>query len=292
MTSERPEVLNTDAVLAEGPSWDADNDLLYWVDIEGMKVHVYDPETDTDRSIDVGQRVGAVAARKSGGLVLAMHHGFYLLDLETEKLTPISDPEADRPNNRFNDGKCDAAGRFLAGTLDFEEKEPLGAFYRMDTDRSVTKLFGDVTISNGLAWSPDNGTMYYIDTPKRRVDAFDYDIETGTPSNGRTVVEIPAGEGGPDGMASDSEGMIWVAQWGGWKVSRWNPATGKLIGEIKMPVERVTACAFGGKDLDELYVTTARRDLDEEGMKKQPLAGKVFRVKVGIKGLPTYKFGG
>lgn len=285
-------VLDVNAILAEGPCWDEVEQLLYWVDIEGKKVHIYDPATNVDRAIDVGQHVGAIAVRKSGGAVLAMHHGIYFLDIKTEKLIPVCDPENDKPDNRFNDGKCDAAGRFWVGTLNFEEKDPLGALYCMEIDHSVRKILKGVTVSNGITWSPDNTVMYYIDSPTRQVVAFDYDIKTGSISNKRVVVEIPEGEGNPDGMTSDSEGMIWVAQWGGWQVSRWNPYTGELIDKIPVPVERVTSCIFGGKDLDELYITTARRGLEGEELKKQPHAGGIFRIKTGIKGLPTYKYGG
>lgn len=285
-------VLDVNAVLAEGPCWDADNQLLYWVDIDGKKVHIYNPITDIDRSIDIGQHVGAIAIRKSGGAVLAMHHGFYFLDTVTGGLNPVYDPESDLPDNRFNDGKCDAAGRFWAGTQNFEEKEPLGTLYCMETDHSVRAVLKGITISNGITWSPDNKIMYYIDSATRQVVAFDYDIKTGAISNKRVVVRIPYGGGTPDGMTSDIEGMLWVAQWGGWQVSRWNPYTGELIDSIQVPVERVSSCIFGGKDMDELYITTARRGVEGDEIKRQPHAGGIFRVKTNVKGIMTYKYAG
>ncbi len=284
-------VLNV-AIVGEGASWDEDNDLLYWIDIDGKKVHIYNPATKKDREIDVGQYIGAIVPRKSGGAVVALHNGFYFLDLESEKLTFICDPENDKPNNRFNDGKCDVRGRFLAGTMPLDEKDPTGSLYCLEVDHSVRKLISDVTISNGIAWSPDNKIMYYIDTRTKRVDAFDYDVESGNISKRRTVVKIPENAGGPDGMTSDSEGMIWVAHWGGWQVSRWDPYTGKQIDAIHVPVERVSSCVFGGVNLDELYITTARRGLSKDELKKQPDAGGLFRIKVGIKGMPTYKYAG
>ncbi|MEM3844841.1 MAG: SMP-30/gluconolactonase/LRE family protein, partial [Candidatus Parvarchaeota archaeon] len=179
-------------------------------------------------------------------------------------------------------------GRFWAGTLNLEEKDPLGALYKIERNHSVTKMVDKVTISNGIAWSPDNRIMYYIDSPTKRVDAFDYDVESGTISNRRTVVEIPDNSGVPDGMTSDSEGMIWIAHWGGWKVSRWNPYNGKLIEVVNVPVERVTSCVFGGDNLDELYITTARRGLSKKDLRKQPNAGGIFRYKTHTKGMPTY----
>jgi len=285
-------VLNVGAIVGEGSSWDEDNQILYWIDIDGKKLHIYNPATKVDREIKVGQYIGTVAPRKSGGVVVALHHGFYFLSVENEQLTFITDPEKDKPFNRFNDGKCDVRGRFLAGTMPLDEKEPTGSLYCLDIDHSVRRMISNVTISNGIAWSPDSKIMYYIDTRTKHVDAFDYDVESGTISNRRTVVNIPENSGGPDGMTSDSEGMIWVAHWGGWQVSRWNPYTGKQIGAIRVPVERVSSCVFGGPNLDELYITTAKRGLSEDELKKQPDAGGLFKIKVGIKGMPTYKYAG
>ncbi len=281
-------LLDAKAIVAESPSWDSKKQLLYWVDIDGKKVHVYDPSKKVDKSIDAGQYVGCIAPKNSGGAILAMHHGIYFLDFETEKFTFVCDPESDKPNNRFNDGKCDAAGRFWAGTMNLDEKAPLGSLYKIDRDRSVTKIFDKVTVSNGIAWSPDNSIMYYIDSPTKSVFAFDFDLKTGTLSNKRIAVRIPDGQGSPDGMTSDSEGMIWVAHWGGWRISRWDPHNGKLIEVINLPVEKVSSCVFGGKDLDELYITTASRGLDQEGFKKQPHAGGIFKLKTHVKGMPTY----
>ncbi len=283
-------LLDAKAIVAESPSWDVEKHLLYWVDIDGKKVHIYDPSKNEDKAIEAGQYVGAIAPKKSGGAILAMHHGIYFLNFETEKFTFVFDPESDKPDNRFNDGKCDAAGRFWAGTMSFGEKEPLGSFYRIDRDRSVTKMFDKVTVSNGIAWNPDNTIMYYIDTPTKIVFAFDFDLKTGSLSNRRTVVRVPDGQGSPDGMTSDSEGMIWVAHWGGWRVSRWDPRNGKLMEVVDIPVEKVTSCVFGGEDLDELYITTASRGLSSEDLKKQSHAGGIFELKTHVRGTPTYSY--
>ncbi|MGC8612581.1 MAG: SMP-30/gluconolactonase/LRE family protein, partial [Athalassotoga sp.] len=258
----------------------------------GKKAHIYDPVTKTDKAIEVGQYIGSIVPRKSGGAVVAMHHGLYFLNTNDEKLTFISDPEESKVENRFNDGKCDAFGRFLVGTMHFEEKEPTGSLYCLEIDHSIKTMLGDVTISNGIAWSPDNRTMYYIDSPTKRVDAFDYDIESGSISNRRTVIKIPDNSGVPDGMTSDSEGMLWIAHWGGWQVSRWDPRTGKQIDVIHVPAEMVSSCVFGGTSLDELYITTAKRGLRGKDLKKQPDAGGIFRIKVNVKGMPTYKYAG
>lgn len=285
-------VLDLKATLGEGPCWDQQNGTLYWVDIKQNQVHAYHPELGTNRTITLNQMAGAVVPRAGGGLVLALQHGFYLLDWETEQLTFLSDPEEDKPDNRFNDGKCDAAGRFWAGTLSFEEKEPVASLYVLEKDRKVRKVLDGVTVSNGLGWSPDGQTMYYIDSPTRKVVAYDYDLDTGSLSKVRTVVSLPEGGGFPDGMTVDAEGMLWVAQWDGWQVSRWNPHTGEQIGSIPVPAARVTSCTFGGENYDELYITTARTGLSEEDLAKQPHAGGVFRIKPGVTGLPTASYGG
>ncbi len=277
-------ILKTDSILTEGPSWDEDKKLLYWVDIEGKKVHIFDPQRSVDKEIKVDQYVGAAVPTRSGELLLAMKNGFYFLNVEDSRLTFICNPENDKPYNRFNDGKCDCMGRFFAGTMSLNETDPTGALYCLERDMTTRKVLENVTISNGIAWSPDNKTMYYIDSPTKRVDAFDYDPKTGNVSNRRAIIVIE--EGVPDGMTSDSEGMLWIAHWGGWQVSRWDPYRGKKIASVKLPVEKVSSCVFGGVDLDELYITTARKG----DVKNQPYAGSIFVVKTGIKGVPTYKY--
>lgn len=286
------EFLHVTATLGEGPSWDAKRGMLYWVDIVEHKVNIYNPKTNEHHSIDVGQMVGAVVPRESGGVVLATETGFYTLDLDTKKLTFISDPEDGIKENRFNDGKCDPAGRFLAGTMDHSEKTTSGSLYCLEKDHSVRKLFDGVAISNGMAWTADHKTMFYIDTPTQHVVGFDYDIDTGELSNKRVVVTIDESEGHPDGMTIDGEDMIWVAHWQGGRVSRWNPKTGEKIGEILLPASRVTACCFAGDKLEDLYITTARIHLTDEELAQQPQAGGLFRIRPGVKGSATYAFGG
>lgn len=280
------------ATLGEGPCWDSEKKLLYWVDIMEKKVHIHDPRTGRNRAMNVGQHVGAAVLRKSGGMILATQQGFHALDLESGQLTPMVDPESHLEHNRFNDGKCDAAGRFWAGTMGFTVSGPVGSLYSLETDGTVRAHLHDISCSNGIAWSPDNRTMYYIDTPTKQVAAFDYNLQTGDMSNKRTAVTIPDGEGAPDGMTIDSEGMLWVAHWGGHQVSRWNPHTGERIDSIPIPAAQVTSCVFGGEDLDVLYITTARVGLDDEALEKLPQSGGVFKYKTKVKGSPTYKYNG
>ncbi|TFG89373.1 MAG: SMP-30/gluconolactonase/LRE family protein [Hyphomicrobiales bacterium] len=288
-----PEVaVPAQATLGEGVNWDPNRQCLYWVDILEKELHVYDPAADSDRCINVGQYIGAAVPTAAGDVMLALHHGFYRLDLEMEALTPVCDPEADLPENRFNDGKCDPAGRFWAGTMQLEGRGTTGALYRMDTDLSVHKQLGDVGISNGLAWSPDHATMYYIDTVTSEVAAFDYDLADGAIANRRAVITFTAEMGHPDGMTIDTEGMLWVCFFGGGRIARYNPGTGEALDEIRFPVSNVSNCVFGGSDLDTLYVSTARLTLSDAQLAEQPLAGSVFRVKPGVCGLAAVAFGG
>ena len=279
------------ASLGEGPCWDENTNRLYWVDILEKKVHYYQPQTNETSTINVGQYVGACVPTKSGDLLLALENGFYILNLESEKLTIIEEPESHMYENRFNDGKCDPAGRFWAGTMHKDASKVTGSLYVMQTDRTVKKVLSDVGISNGLAWTADAKTMYFIDTHTREVAAFDYDVSSGEINNRIPVVTIPEEEGFPDGMTIDSEGMLWIAHFNGGKVTRWNPDTGELLTTIKLPVSKVTSCTFGGEHLNELYITTASVGLNEQEKRDQPLAGGVFRVKTEVKGTKTVLFG-
>lgn len=285
-------ILDARATLGEGPVWDHHTQRLYWVDIMEKRIHLCDADGANARFLQLDQYVGAIAQREAGGLIAALQHGFYTVDVDSGELTPLSDPEQELAGNRFNDGKCDPAGRFWAGTMSLTNQPKAGALYRLDTDFSVQRMVEEIGISNGLAWTADAATMYYIDTHTRRVDAFDFDLESGTLRNRRTVIEIDTSEGSPDGMTIDEEGMLWIAHWGGWQVSRWNPVDGKKIGSIAIPASNVTSCSFGGADWNELFVTTARVGVNEERLTEQPYAGGVFKVKLDVKGTPAHRFKG
>jgi sugar lactone lactonase YvrE len=245
-----------------------------------------------DRIIRIGQMVGAVVPRRSGGLMLVMHHGFACLKPETGDLVAIADPERHLPRNRFNDGKCDPAGRLWAGTMSIDREPHAGSLYCLDTDCAVRHVLQGVTCSNGIVWSLDHSTMYYIDTPTQQVDALDYEVQSGRVSNRRVAVVVPEALGKPDGMAIDAEGMLWIAMWGGGCLTRWNPNSGALDRTVSIPALHVTSCAFGGKGLDELYVTTARVRMTETELAEYPHAGGLFRVRGGIQGIETFEFAG
>jgi sugar lactone lactonase YvrE len=214
------------------------------------------------------------------------------LDLPSERLSFLTCPELHLPGNRFNDGKCDPAGRFLAGTMDDAEVEASGSLYSLALDGTVKTLLTGLRISNGLAWSPDHRTFYHIDTPTHLVTAYDYDLATGDIANPHTAITVSSELGWPDGMTSDMEGMLWVAMWGGAKLTRWNPVTGQLLENISFPALNVSSCAFGGSDLTDLYVTSARKGMSAEELEQYPLSGGLFRIKTNIQGMPTFTFGG
>jgi sugar lactone lactonase YvrE len=284
-------VLKPHAAVAEGPVWDERTNRLVWVDIMNNAVHVFDPASGDDRAIDVGQPVGAAALRESGGLVLALRDGFAVMDADLKELQWVARVEDSIPTNRMNDGKCDAAGRFWAGTMAFGNGPGPGALYRLDPDYQVTRVVAPVALSNGLDWTPDNRRMYYIDSPTHKVDVFDFDLDRGLLGNRSTVVQIPREVGLPDGMTVDAEGGIWVALHGGGAVHRYTP-DGQLDQIIQLPVRHVTCPAFGGPDYRDLYITSMTYGLPVDSLGDSALAGSLFRARPGIRGRPSYRFAG
>ncbi|MEZ4614958.1 MAG: SMP-30/gluconolactonase/LRE family protein [Caldilineaceae bacterium] len=280
------------SLVGEGALWDEQAQVLYWVDILSNMLYCYDPTSGENRSWDVGQHVGTVVLRERGGVMLALRDGFAGFDLTTGALTMIADPEAHIIGNRFNDGKCDPGGRFWAGTMAYEDQSVQGSLYRLDADLSVHKMLEDIGISNGIVWSLDQRTMYYIDSIAHTVRAFDYNNKSGAISNERVVIQVMNEMGLPDGMAIDAEGMLWVAHFGGSCVRRWNPITGQIIGRVALPTAQITSCAFGGRNFDTLYITSAADGYDEEDFAREPHAGALFATQPGVRGVPTFRFAG
>jgi len=270
----------------EGPIWW--EGALYYVDIEGCRVLRFVPETGEEQVWEVGQRVGTVVPRLKGGLVIAGDDGFAFLDEESGEVTPIADPEAEKGDNRFNDGKCSPEGRFFAGTISTVKKTGDAALWRLDVDGSVSLAFDGVTNSNGIVWSADGGTVYYIDTPRLAVLAFDYDEESGRLSNERvafSTAEVVSAS--PDGMAIDAEGNLWIAFCHGSCVVCFDPR-GKELRRVELPCREVTAVAFGGEGLADLYVTTGipKENVEEE-------AGRLFKITgLGVRGVSAFGFAG
>lgn len=278
--------------LGEGPIWDTQTGTLVWVDILGQLVLRYRPGEPRAVALPTPLDVGSVAVRRGGGLVAALADGFWLTEPDSEDWIRHRPVEADRPDLRFNDGKCDPAGRFLAGSMAYDKRTGAGGLYRLDPDGTVEQLLTDVTISNGLAWSPDGGTLFYIDTPLQRVDAFDYDVTTGRLSNRRPHIVLPPdAPGGPDGMTIDTDGGLWVAMWDASAVYRYAP-DGTLDLIVDVAASHVTSAMFGGPDLEDLYITCAWSELTDEERAAQPHAGGLFRVRPGFRGYPPVEFAG
>jgi sugar lactone lactonase YvrE len=284
-------VLDAGSDLGEAPVWDADARRLLWVDITGGIVHRFDPSTGRDDTVDVGRPLGAAVPTTSGRLALAMFDRFSLWDIETGRVELLAEVEAGDPETWINDGKCDAAGRFWAGTKDLAGRRPIGSLYRLEPDRTLVRVLTGVTLSNGLGWSPDGTTMYYIDSTTHRIDAFDFQPERGNLSHRRPLVELPEAWGLPDGMTVDLEGFVWVAFLEGSALRRIAP-DGCVVAVVGLPVSLVTSCAFGGDDLADLYVTTARSGLSEQKLRDEPHAGGVFRFRPDVGGSPAHPFAG
>jgi sugar lactone lactonase YvrE len=282
-------------VCGEGPVWDVDEQALYWIDIIERSIFRRTESGGEVTQWSVPADIGAMALRRTGGFVAALRSGLALFDPATGAARVVLDPEPDEPQTRFNDGKCDRAGRFWVGTChevaDPSQRRPIASLYRIDPDLTCHRMVGGVRTSNGIDWSPDGRTMYYTDTPTLRIDAFDFDPASGTPSKRRTFAHLPADVGRPDGLAVDETGHVWSAHFDGWRVTRYRP-DGTIERIVMLPVQHATSCAFGGHDLRTLYITSATEDLRPEELAAQPLAGALFALRTETRGLPMSRFAG
>jgi len=284
-------VINHQCLLGEGPVWDHREKRILWVDILKGEIQYFYPDNNAHKMFNTGQLLGSVALRKSGGLIAALQDGFATIDLDQGASQMITKVETHLPDNRFNDGKCDPAGRFWAGTMSTLDIPLAGSLYMLEKDFTVVAKIAGVSCSNGLAWSPDHNTLYYIDSPTRNIVAYHFDALSGNITQRRVVINIPETAGYPDGMTIDTEGMLWIALWDGWKVVRYNPYTGKELLQIRLPVSRVTSCVFGGDTLEEMYITSAKTGLSANDLIEQPLAGSLFVIKnSGFKGMDAFEF--
>ena len=276
--------------LGEGPVWDPDRALLWWVDILPGHVHAIDPATGARTWFEAGDPVGAVGLTRGGGLVLALVDGFALADRDGQRLTRLPGFSIDRTAVRFNDGKPDPWGNFCAGTMAWDETgNPPGSLYRLSPDGSVTELFGDVGLSNGLDWTDDRRLFYYADSNSGRVDLFDTDPDTGALAARRPFVTVPAADGIPDGLTLDAEGCVWLAVWGSSELRRYTP-DGRLDTVVRLPARQVTSAAFGDSDLGTLYITCAWEGLSPAERAEQPHAGDIFACTPGVPGRPPFLF--
>jgi sugar lactone lactonase YvrE len=291
-------VLEARATLGEGPVWDEREQVLYFIDIEAPALFRYDPASGAVKRWDMPAKIGclalgaASAAGAGGGAVVALATGFARLDFATGALAPIANPLAvpAQAGHRLNDGGCDPAGRFWAGSMHASTRRPSGVVYRLDSDGRAHAVFDGFHVPNGLVWSPDGARFYFNDSPRAMFVA-DYDAATGRAGAPYVFTDVSAAPGFPDGSAVDAEGFIWSARWDGRGLARFAP-DGRLDRFVPMPVTRPTACAFGGPRLEQLFVTSARIHLDAAVLAREPLAGGLFALEPGVAGLPTRRWAG
>lgn len=282
-------VADVKAVLGEGPVWVEAEQALYWVDIKGRTIFRLDSAGKRDQWA-TPLRVGSIAPRADGGLIAGTDQGFAEIDLEAGRFDIFHNPEEDRPDNRFNDGKIDSAGNFWAGTMDDTEEEAVGTLYRLRPDRSVEPIDTGYKVTNGPAFSPDGRTLYHTDSALQVIYAFALGAD-GSVGERREFARFGAGDGYPDGMTVDCQGCLWVAFWDGWCLRRLSQS-GQVLRKVELPVQRPTSCAFGGARLDRLYVTSASIGLDEQALARQPCAGGLFLLDPGVTGIPSAPFAG
>ncbi len=287
-------VLDAKAAVGEAAMWDEPEARLWWVDIDSRQLQRFDPATGANESWTMPSRIGCFVFRETGGLVVALETGFAFFDPASGALEPIADPEADKPDNRFNDGTPDPAGRFMAGTMPLGERLPVAAIWRLDNDLQVDKLVDGLKVSNGMAFSPDGRTFYWSDSDPsvQTIWQASYDADSGAMGERRVFATTNDLAGRPDGGTIDADGGYWMAGVGGWQLVRFTP-DGKVDRIIDVPAEKPSKIAFGGKDLDTLYVTTIGSSPTPGTESRQPQAGGLFALRVpGIKGLPVWRFSG
>jgi L-arabinonolactonase len=291
--SEPEVVLDCRNWLGESVIWDDRKAALYWVNIHGKELWRWQPFGGRQPvTFPLPERPGAVGLRQAHGVVLGLESGSPLFDDVTGGLEKIADVEANLPTTRLNDGRVDPAGRFICGGMDeADDQHPISAVYALEADRTVRRLLNGVSCSNSTCWGADGKTLYFTDMPTRRIDQFDYDVAHGTISNRRIFVSFENRDGPADGSVVDCEGCLWNAEWGSGKIVRFTP-DGQLDREITLPVTNPTCVAFGGKNLDVLFVTTAWFGLTEAQREKEPQAGSLFAFKPGVQGLPENRYAG
>lgn len=284
-------MVSSQCKLGEGPVWHPVEQVLYWLDIYNGQLHRFDPSSSQHTSSDLGMVTGCLGLRQAGGFVMAAQKGLVLWDSALSQYEALGEPDAEGSDVRFNDGKTDHQGRFWAGKMG--GAQPLNHLFRLDSDRQILVMEGNIGISNGLGWSPDDSVFYFTDSQAKMIYAYDFNPANGKITNKRVFASIPQNseEGFPDGLTIDEEGCIWSARWGGWKLVRYTP-DGRIEREIPVPVEFPTSCTFGGPNLDELFITSAWVEVDPQKRSEQPLAGDVFRLKTNVRGLPEPFFKG
>ena len=285
-------VVDCQNTLGEGPIWSVDEQKLYWVDIEKSELQRYDPATKDTEVWKTPERVGSFAFREQGGLLVAFESGLDFWDFKSGQTQRIQNFESDLATTRTNDGRCDRQGRFIVGGInEADNGDPISNVYRLDPDLNLYRIISNVNCANSTCFSPDGTIMYFADTPTGQIWAYDYHVDSGEVANRRVFADFSNQPGMPDGSIVDAEGFLWNAQWNGYRVVRYRP-DGSVDRIVDMPVMNPTCVAFGGKELDVLYVTTARYLMKPEQIEAEPLSGGLFAVKVDVKGLNEPKFCG
>ncbi|HYG42400.1 MAG TPA: SMP-30/gluconolactonase/LRE family protein [Bordetella sp.] len=275
--------------LGEVPVWSPTRKLLFWIDVREPALYAHDPGSGSVRAYPLPEVVGSFCETRSGRLLLALKSGLFFLEPESGALQPWFDPEPQLPNNRLNDGKCDRQGRFWVGSMNDGDRIPSGTLYSVRGDGQATAHFSGITIPNSLAWSPDGRRMYFADTPTKRILVYDFDVDDGVAHSARTFLDMSGHAGRPDGATVDADGCLWSAEIHAGRVVRYTP-DGRQDYVVQLPVTGVTACAFGGSHFETLYITTATQGLTEQARNEQPLAGALFAVDVGIRGVAEAPF--
>lgn len=271
-------------MLAEGPYWHVRKKSYFWVDIEKGTLYQYSKGDSKPKTWQFEHRLSLVVEGEGDQVILGLDRKIARFDLVTQSLEWIVEVESELILNRFNDGKCDAKGRLWAGTLSTKFTTGSGSLYLIESPNTASQKIPNVSISNGIAWTQDQQTMYFIDSPTRTVRAFDFDVERGELGKNRVVIQVPPELGTPDGMTIDRDGNLWIGHYGGFGVYCWNPKTGKLLTKIEVPAPHVTSCTFGGEHLDELLITTAQENMSIEDLRKYPESGNIFLAKTNAKG--------
>lgn len=281
------------AQIGEGPVWDARTQRLYWVDIPARLLHVFNPADGTNTTHECPDIVTSVSPRAAGGVLLTLRRSFAFFDETTKRFETIADVEPDMPGNRFNDGKTDRRGRHWAGTMgDVDWNHPIGNLYRFGTDLRPVRVEQQIRCSNGIAWSPDDRTMYFCESFAYVIHAYDFDAERGEIANRRTFATVDPESGSfPDGITVDAEGGVWCGQPVFGRLVRYDPS-GRIERIIELPVSRGTSVMFGGPDLSTLYITTMRTTLDDHQLSEEPLAGSILAIVPGVKGIAETPFAG
>ncbi len=278
--------------LAEGPVWSAAEGALYWVDIRRPAVHRYEPSGRVVTTWAMPNLVGSLAIREKGGVLVALKGRLAVLDPSSGQIEPLVSIDLERPDNRCNDGKCDRRGRFWVGTMDnLKRGGGTGSLYCFNAQHELSRVVEGIEIPNSLAWSPDDKTMYFADTFRRQVYAYDFDLDRGRLGDRRTFAEFDVSGGAPDGSTVDAEGFLWTAVYRGGALHRYAP-DGRLDRVVKLPMSQPTSCAFGGVGLDVLYVTSASQNLTADELVREPYAGAIIAINVGAKGLEEPQFAG